>query len=251
MIVTPTFPRRHLAGVLATAMLAGAFAALTMPEVLATGRFGPNGPFLVAGLGVSGPVLALALFRRFPRRLPLAGLAFFLGLAGLVMPLAVLAARAGEPFGPARLAPAGVSLAGYWLTGVLYGLAIVSALSGALRHPRLRARPLLLGGLMILAGLAGVAFTRFVAGPRLSALNIALDLTLACAAVGIACAAGTPAASRRQETWLSVLALVAILALPLSGVLDERSRQWADPAAPPADQVRPAVPSPPPATNLP
>jgi len=91
------------------------------------------------------------------------------------------------------------------------------------------------------AGLAGVGFVHFVAGPRLSALNIALDLTLGCAALGIVCAAGMAGTGRRLETWLSALALVAILALPLSGVVDDLSRHWTDPPTPTHESARSAA----------
>lgn len=236
-----TSPGRHLVGLLATAMLAGAFAALAGPEILGAARPDATRLLVLAALALSGPALGIFLVGRLPRRPPLDRLARTLGLVGLAMPLAVLAARAGhQPLLDGLPVPV-VSLAGGWLTGLLFGLALAAVFAGAGRHPRLCGRPGALAVLLAAAVLAGIGFTRYVAGPRLSALNIALDLTLGCAVIGIICTTGTPGANRRLETWLSVLALVAILALPLSGVLDDVSRHWADPAVPVAAQVRPAA----------
>jgi hypothetical protein len=223
---------RPLAGGLATGFALGAFAALTIPDALGAEAIGAAGLVGLA-LWLASPTLgALLSFTRLAPDRSMPRLASALGLAGLTMPLAVLAVRALAT--PDRPALSFAALAACCPTGVLLGLALAAGLAGARRHPRLEARPAAMPAALAGAALAGVAFVRYVAGPRLPPLNIALDLTLGCAAMGIVCAAGAPVADRRLETWLSLLALAAILALPLSGLIDNASRHWSGPAAPAA-----------------
>ena len=78
---------------------------------------------------------------------------------------------------------------------------------------------------------AGALFVPLIAVPKLSPLNACLDVGIGCAAVGIICAAAAPHGKRSMETWLSVLALLFVLLLPLSSLIDARSSAWCDPSA--------------------
>jgi hypothetical protein len=227
---------RPLAGTLAAGFAGGAFAALALPEVLGPARPGPAGLAALAGVWLASLLLGAVWDRRNRAGgQPKDWLAPALGLIGLTMPLALLAARMGHLPALDRLGLPWASLAGCCPTGLFCGLALAAALAEARTHPRWRDRPAAIPTILAVSALAGAAFCLYVAEPRLSPLNTALDLTLGCAALGIVCAAGAPVASRRLETWLSLLALLTILALPLSGVLDQVSLHW-NPPQPPARQ---------------
>jgi hypothetical protein len=234
-------------GALATGFAMGAFAALAWPEIRPSGHADAAGALVLGAGWLASLVLGMLLSRRTARtRAPMDRLAPGLGLAGLTMPLALLAMRLAQA---PRLAPSArdwLSLAACWPTGLLLGLALAAALEAARTHPRWEGRPLALPAALAGAALAGLLFVGHVAGPKLTPFNTALDLTLGCAAMGIVCVAGTPGSSRRLETWLSLLAVIAILCLPLSGVIDQNSRHWAEPApaSPTAAAPRPGPTAP-------
>lgn len=228
---------RPMLGALATGCALGAFAALAWPEICPPRASQPVAPWILIASWLASLALGALLAGRTGQ--PMARLARALGLAGLTMPLAVLAMRGAHVPALAAGSQAWLSLAAGWPTGALLGLAAAAALEAAAAHPRWSGRPRAVPAALVGAALAGVLFVRLVAGPKLAPLNAALDLTLGCAALGIVCTAGTPNASRRLETWLSLLAVAAILCLPLSGVLDATSRHWAEPAPPAASTPTP------------
>jgi hypothetical protein len=224
-------PGRPLAATLATGLAGGAFCRL----VLAESALLPAGTAAVAGWSLVGFFLiGTFVARRFAHgQQPAARLVPLLGVVGAALPISLLALRFAVPVtGPFAavpgLAPAGLAL----------GLAVTTCLAASQGHPRWNGRAASLA--LILVGTAGLgALAARIVLTRVSPVNLALDLTLGCAAMGIVCAAGT-SQQRRHETWLSLLALAAILALPLSGLIDARStpqpgdapRQVAPPSAP-------------------
>jgi len=220
-----------LAATLATGLAAGAFCRL----VLAESALLPAGTAAVAGWSLVGFFLiGTFVARRFAHgQQPAARLVPLLGVVGAALPVSLLALRFAVPvMGPFAavpgLAPAGLAL----------GLAGTACLAASQGHPRWNGRAASLGLLLVATAGLGALAARIVL-PRVSPVNLALDLTLGCAAMGIVCAAGT-GQQRRHETWLSLLALAAILALPLSGLIDARStpapgeapQQTAPPSAP-------------------
>lgn len=219
-------PGRLLAATLATGLAAGAFCRLVPAESALL----PAGTAAVAAWSLAGFFL-MGTF--VARRLangpqPAARLVPLLGIVGAALPVSLLALRFAVPVtGPFAavpgLAPAGLAL----------GLAVATCLAARKGHPRWNGRGASLA--LILVGTAGLgALAARIVLTRVSPVNLALDLTLGCAAMGIVCAAGT-GQQRRHETWLSLLALAAILALPLSGLIDARS------APPPGDAPRPGL----------
>ena len=216
---------------LATGLAAGAFCRL----VLAESALLPAGTAAVAGWSLVGFFLiGTFVARRFAHgQQTAARLVPLLGVVGAALPVSLLALRFAVPvMGPFAavpgLAPAGLAL----------GLAGTACLAASQGHPRWNGRAASLGLLLVATAGLGALAARIVL-PRVSPVNLALDLTLGCAAMGIVCAAGT-GQQRRHETWLSLLALAAILALPLSGLIDARStpapgeapQQTAPPSAP-------------------
>ena len=117
------------------------------------------------------------------------------------------------------------------LTGLVVGAGLAVARAAVREAGQTSARLLwtIAGG-----AVAGAIFVIVVAVPKLSPLNACLDGGIGCAAVGIICASAAPHGKRSLETWLSVLALVFVLLLPLSSLIDARSSAWCDPAAAPA-----------------
>jgi hypothetical protein len=217
MLTTNSHPGRPLAGALATGVAAGAYASLLFGELahplIATRT--------AAAVGLIAFFLLGTLFSRrlLPGREPAAVLVPLLGLLGAALPVSLLALRLGLHFlgpwaGELGLAPAGLAA----------GLVCATCLAAGRAHPRWSGRPAALPLLMVGAAICGLAFARVVS-TRLSTLNFALDLTMACAAMGIVCAAGT-STGRRHETWLSLLAVAAILILPLSSIVDQRTQPW-------------------------
>ena len=224
-------PGRPLAATLATGLAAGAFCRLVLTESALL----PAGTAAVAGWSLVGLFLCgVFLARRLSNgQQPAARLVPLLGMVGAALPVSLLALRFAVPvMGPFAavpgLAPAGLAL----------GLAGTACLAASQGHPRWNGRAASLGLLLVATAGLGALAARIVL-PRVSPVNLALDLTLGCAAMGIVCAAGT-GQQRRHETWLSLLALAAILALPLSGLIDARStpapgeapQQTAPPSAP-------------------
>jgi hypothetical protein len=220
-------PGRLLAATLATGLAAGAFCRLVPAESALL----PAGTAAVAAWSLAGFFL-MGTF--VARRLangpqPAARLVPLLGIVGAALPVSLLALRFAVPVtGPFAavpgLAPAGLAL----------GVAVATCLAARKGHPRWNGRGASLA--LILVGTAGLgALAARIVLTRVSPVNLALDLTLGCAAMGIVCAAGT-GQQRRHETWLSLLALAAILALPLSGLIDARS------APPPGDAPRQVAP---------
>jgi len=220
-------PGRPLAATLATGLAAGAFCRL----VLAESALLPAGTAAVAAWSLVGFFLmGTFVARRLANgQQPAARLVPLLGIVGAALPVSLLGLRFAVPVtGPFAavpgLAPAGLAL----------GLAVATCLAARKGHPRWNGRGASLA--LILVGTAGLgALAARIVLTRVSPVNLALDLTLGCAAMGIVCAAGT-GQQRRHETWLSLLALAAILALPLSGLIDARS------APPPGDAPRQVAP---------
>ncbi|EHJ49178.1 hypothetical protein DFW101_3178 [Solidesulfovibrio carbinoliphilus subsp. oakridgensis] len=178
-----------------------------------------------------------------------------LALASLVRP--GLARLAGTALAP--LAVLGSGLVAFLPVGLCLGigLALVADVAGR-KAPAPAARlPLPLA--VPLAGVLGALFVQFVAIPKLSPLNACLDIGIGCAGAGLLCAAGAPG-GRRLESWLSLLALLFVLLLPVSGLIDARLQAFAwqcpidaIPATPRAAQVlaRQEAPGRPSPTGLP
>ena len=141
-----------------------------------------------------------------------------------------LAATAQASFFPPGLATA--LLAGLVPLGLALGAAGALAVAAARRAEPAGPRKIWLyaGGGAIL----GALFILLVAVPKLSPINACLDMGIGCAAIGILSAAAAPAGNRSYESWLSVLAVVFVLLLPLSGIFDDKTNAWCEPAATPA-----------------
>lgn len=219
MPTTVSHPGRPLAATLATGLAGGAFSSLVLGET--TGL--PPGTFAASGLGLTVFFLIGTLWaRRLPTGREPAGLLVpLLGLLGAALPASLLAERLGVHWiGPFAAMP------GLAPAGLVLGLLATCCLAASRDHPRWHGRSAALA--VILVGAAGFgALAAQGVLVRLSPLNLALDLTMGCAAMGIVCAAGT-GQQRRHETWLSLLALTAILALPLSGLIDARTHAWSE-----------------------
>lgn len=166
-----------------------------------------------------------------PAVAPADRLAPVLGLLALAGPLTLLVLPAVLPMtAPAglRVTPASIRLTASALLafvplGLLLGAGLILTAVTAARMPRPPRLPL---PVSLAAGAAlGGLFVAFVAIPKLSPLNAALDAGIGCCAAGVLCAAGAPN-SRQMETWLSLLAFGYVLVLPLSGVLDVRLTGW-------------------------
>lgn len=218
---------RPLLAALATGFPAGAAATLLL------GDAGDGSAAWLATLATGLCAAALAAGAAWRRWRAVGGLAVaspFLGLLGASVPMGLLLGRTGWlAAGPE--AAGGLpwpAMLGLFPTALLFGLTAPFVLGAGRGQPGPAGRPAFLPlALAVGAGL-GVAFAAGLAS-RLTPCNLALDVTLGCAALGIACAAGT--SDRRFETWLSVLALLAILGLPLSRLVDDRTRPWLPGAA--------------------
>jgi len=149
-----------------------------------------------------------------------------MGAMAVCLPVALLSERLVSSLA-GGLAGLGLSVG---LTGLVIGAGLAVARAAGTEAGETSGRFLwtLAGGAM-----AGALFVTFVAVPKLSPLNACLDGGIGCAAVGIICASAAPHGKRSMETWLSVLALVFVLMLPLSSLIDARSSAWCDPAAAP------------------
>ena len=149
-----------------------------------------------------------------------------MGAMAVCLPAALLAERLTTSLA-GGLAGLGLSVG---LTGLVVGAGLVVARAAAREAGETSGRLL---WAMIGGAAAGALFVPLVAVPKLSPLNACLDGGIGCAAVGIICAAAAPHGKRSMETWLSVLALLFVLLLPLSSLIDARSSAWCDPAAAP------------------
>lgn len=212
----------------------------------------PGHPALVVALVAAclggGLVLGTRLVRFLAAgREPADCLAPAMGLTAAILPVSLLLSRLGrglaatahETFFPPGLVAA--SLAGLLPLGLALGaagaLAVVAARQAEPGHPR-KTWLFLAGGVVL-----GALFILLVAVPKLSPINACLDMAIGCAAVGILSAAAAPAGNRNYETWLSVLAIVFVLLLPLSGLFDDKTNAWCDPAAAPTVPATQAAPA--------
>ncbi len=226
-------PGRPLPAAAAAGFAAMAFLVLFLREILAL-FFGNE---ILAGLalavGLAGAALGAFFFPRLALgRRPAELLAPALGLTAVLMPAAILAIRLMRPWlgiHPGQTPSLAAVLAASALccgpVCLVLGFAASACLATAGSHPKWSARPLAAVVAAALGAAAGGLFVQFVAIPRLSPVNACLDMALGLAAVGLFCAAGT-SESRRMETWLSLLGLLCVLALPISGLLDAKSRAW-------------------------
>ncbi|WP_428560784.1 MAG: hypothetical protein ACP59X_17395 [Solidesulfovibrio sp. DCME] len=230
---SPSLTGRPTPAALALGFCGTALACLLARDLLLS--FCGNEPALAAALAVLP--LAMAGGARLRRRLghtwhPADLLAPVLGLLALVLPLSLLALRAVRPFlappgplpvaGPALVA--GSALVAFLPLGLVAGTLLALTTEAAARLP---APPRLPLAVVATAGAAlGALFVQGVAIPKLSPANAALDAALGCCVAGVLCAAGAPD-GRRMETWLSLLAFVLLVPLPLSGIVDERLAAFA------------------------
>ena len=175
-----------------------------------------------------------------------------LGFVAASLPLSLLLSRLGRGLAATAAAaffPPGLAtalLAGLVPLGLTLGAAGALAVAAARRAEPTQPRKIWLyaGGGAVL----GALFIVLVAVPKLSPINACLDIGIGCAAIGILSAAAAPAGNRNYETWLSLLAIVFVLLLPLSGLFDDKTNAWCEPAAAPA---MPATPLAPPAPAAP
>jgi hypothetical protein len=186
-------------------------------------------------LGLGG-FLGTRLVRRLPvGSVPADCLAPAMGLVAVALPLALLLSRlergllpaAGGTFLPPGLV--GALAAGLLPLGVALGAAAILAVAATGQDdPGQRRKTLLFlaGGAVL-----GTLFVPLVAVPKLSPINACLDIAIGCTAVGLLSAAAAPADNRKYETWLSLLAIVFVLLLPLSGLFDDKTNAWCQPDA--------------------
>ena len=231
----PTAPNgRPLPAALALGFVGTGLSCLLSREVLAV--FCGNEAAFAAALAVlplailAGMTLARA--RTAPDCDPAGLLAPMLAATALLLPVCLLLARlarpllgiaSGQPASP--LAVAGMGLTAFAPLGLCLGLGLAwTGAVAARQEPGSEKRPPLPAALAGAAAL-GALFVQFVVIPKLTAVNGALDMGLGCLAAGILCAAAAPA-GRNMETWLSLLALVFVLLLPISGLLDAKIQAW-------------------------
>ncbi|MHC1788237.1 hypothetical protein [Solidesulfovibrio sp.] len=169
------------------------------------------------------------------KRDPAGLLAPCLGLLAVCLPTGLLLSRlgrslpdtVGQGFFQAGMA---VGIAASMLPlGLVLGAGLGLATRAARRTdpPQTARLPLFIAGGAIL----GALFVILVAVPKLSPLNACLDMGIGCVAIGILSAAAAPQDNRNLETWLSLLAVVFVLLLPLSGLLDDKTSAWCIPPA--------------------
>jgi hypothetical protein len=203
--------------------------------------------------------------RRLAGRDPADLLAPLLGFLALCLPATLALVSVVRP-GLARLATAlpplavlGAGLAAFLPAGLCLGIGLALVADVAGRKPGAPDARLPLPLALPLAGVLGALFVQLVAIPKLSPLNACLDVGIGCAVAGLLCAAGAPG-GRRLETWLSLLALLFVLLLPVSGLIEARLQAFAwqcpvdaIPATPRAAQAlaRQEAPGPPSPTGLP
>ena len=170
-----------------------------------------------------------------------------LGFVAASLPLSLLFSRLGRGLAATAAAsffPPGLAtalLAGLVPLGLALGAAGALAVAAARRAEPANPRKIWL----FLAGgaILGALFIPLVAVPKLSPINACLDMAIGCAAIGILSAAAAPAGNRTYETWLSLLAIVFVLLLPLSGLFDDKTNAWCEPAAAPTVPAAPPAPA--------
>jgi len=182
---------------------------------------------------------------------PADGMAPAMGIVAVSLPASLLLSRLGRGLAAAAhdgFFPPGLGmalLAGLIPLGLALGAAGALAAAAARRAEPAQPRKTLLftaGGAVL-----GALFILLVAVPKLSPINACLDMGIGCAAIGILSAAAAPAGNRSYESWLSVLAIVFVLLLPLSGIFDDKTNAWCEPAgtsapAAPAASAAPTTP---------
>ena len=203
---------------------------------------------LVIALATVGLGAGLFLGARLVSRLaasndPADALAPAMGFAAVALPVSLLLSRLGRGLAataPASFFPPGLAtalLAGLVPLGLALGAAGALAVAAARRAEPTEPRKIwhfLAGGAIL-----GALFIPLVAVPKLSPINACLDMAIGCAAIGILSAADAPAGNRNYETWLSLLAIVFVLLLPLSGLFDDKTNAWCEPAAAPTAPATP------------
>ena len=171
-----------------------------------------------------------------------------LGFVAASLPLSLLFSRLGRGLAatapPASFFPPGLAtalLAGLVPLGLALGAAGALAVAAARRAEPAKPRKIwhYAGGGAVL----GALFILLVAVPKLSPINACLDMGIGCAAIGILSAAAAPAGNRNYETWLSLLAIVFVLLLPLSGLFDDKTNAWCEPTAAPTAPAAPLAPT--------
>ena len=177
-----------------------------------------------------------------------------MGFVAVSLPVCLLLSRLGRGLAGAAhsgFIPPGLItalMAGLIPLGLALGAAGALSAAAARRAKPAQPRQILLfaaGGAVL-----GALFIVLVAVPKLSPVNACLDMGIGCAAIGILSAAAAPAGNRSYESLLSVLAIVFVLLLPLSGLFDDKINAWCEsaasaPAAPatPAATAAPAAPA--------
>jgi len=224
---------RPLPAAIAFGFVGAALACLLARETLAV--FCGNEAALAAAAAVLPlAVLAgMALARRIaPGRDPADLLAPMLAATALLLPASLLLARLARPaLGIAADAPLpvlaipGMGLAAFAPLGLCLGLGLAWTAAVAARQTPPPARPFSLPAALAAAATLGALFVQFVAIPKLTATNAALDMGIGCLAAGLLCATAAPS-GRNMETWLSLLALAFVLLLPISGLIDANIQAW-------------------------
>uniref|UniRef100_I2Q661 Uncharacterized protein n=1 Tax=Desulfovibrio sp. U5L TaxID=596152 RepID=I2Q661_9BACT len=225
---------RPLPAAIALGFAGTALACLLLRELLLL--FCGNTLAMAASLAVLPLAMAAGtvLCRRRPAgRDPADLLAPLLGFLALCLPATLalvsivrpgLARLAGTALSP--LAVLGSGLVAFLPVGLCLGVGLTLVADVAGRKAGAPAARLPLPLAVPLAGVFGALFVQFVAIPKLSPLNACLDVGIGCAVAGLLCAAGAPG-GRRLETWLSLLALLFVLLLPVSGLIDARLQAFA------------------------
>lgn len=237
MNITPSRTGRPLPAAGAMAFAGAALSVLLGRELLPSTAGGHISWLFFATTCV---VTALAVgWRMAPalaaKRDPAGLLAPCLGLLAICLPSGLLLSRLGrslvDTLGQGLFqAGTAVGIAASMLPlGLVVGvgLALARAAAHQAEPPQTRRLPLFIASGAVL----GALFIILVAVPKLSPLNTCLDMGIGCVAIGILSAAAAPQDNRNLETWLSLLAVVFVLLLPLSGLLDDKTSAWCTPPA--------------------
>jgi hypothetical protein len=215
---------RPLAAAAALAFAGAALVLLVGREALAAAPLAAVAAVAAAALLVPAALGARLVRPHLSSNPPASLTAPAMGAMGLCLPVALLAERLVSSLA-GGLAGLGLALG---LTGLVVGAGLAVAWASGREAGETSGRLLrAIGG----GAAAGALFVPLIALPKLSPLNACLDVGIGCAAVGIICASAAPHGKRSMETWLSVLALLFVLMLPLSSLIDARSSAWCDPSA--------------------